>query len=152
MRDELIRTTYKDIKVVIAGEGPAEKQLRDLSRSLGLDHAVEMPGFISPERLEEEFNNSDLFLVPGRQGFGLPVLEALYREVPVVLNRESRVSEILKGTGLAGIAENSLTSFSNQCIEHILKVRDEEDLWAGVDVLPTEQGWASTIGEICDWW
>lgn len=62
-----------------------ELELRALAEELGIAESVRFPGWVSDEELEELFALADCFVLPTLQeGFGLPVLEAMIRELPVV--------------------------------------------------------------------
>lgn len=147
-----ILSCFTSVKAIIAGDGPARERLESLAESLGVEEHVSFPGFLSAEGVEEEFSCADLFVVPGRQGFGLPVLEALYREVPVVLNRESRVSELLAGQRWAAVSEDDVDSFVATCQIHVLHFRQDKPSPDELVNLPTEEGWAQSIGKLCGWW
>ena len=110
-------------RVILAGTGPAMESLQALAGELGVAELVEFPGFLTQEAVEVQYAQADVVAVPGRQGYGLPVLEALYRGVPVVLSRESRVSEILETHPLAAITEHSASSYSAALRTHVLKMR-----------------------------
>ncbi len=141
------------LEITIAGEGPERSNLEKYASDLGLSSIVRFPGFLTPEQVEEQFEFTDLFLVPGRQGFGLPVLESLYRRVPVVLNRESRVSEILADNPWVRISEHSSVSFSEAVYKHFLQLRYEKyPSESSLAELPSEASWALKVGKVCHWW
>ncbi|MDB5134431.1 MAG: hypothetical protein JWP37_1034 [Mucilaginibacter sp.] len=143
---------FKSIEIVIAGNGPQIDQLQGLTEKLGLKELVSFPGFLSNIEVEDQYNKTDLFLVPARQGFGLPVLEALYRRVPVVLNKESRISELLADNPWVGISGNTAEDFKNSVVSHILQLDKHYPDESTLINLPTEQGWAIEIGQKCEWW
>lgn len=142
-----------NLTVTIAGQGPCKEQLERLARELNLAGVVSFPGFLTEEQLEDEFRSASLFLVPARQGFGLPVLEALYRRTPVVLSKESRISEILQENPWAGITAHDQSSFVEATLQLVDRLSNEglppEDHLAS---LPTESGWADQLGQACGWW
>lgn len=143
---------FKNIEVIIAGTGPHLGYLRKQANDLGIEDCVHFPGFLNPEEVENEYRRSDLFLVPARQGYGLPVLEALYRHVPVVLNVESRISEIFAANPWTAISDNSVDSFKQTALSHILKLRKNYPDPLVLNTLPNEQTWAAEIGQHCRWW
>ncbi|QMU27428.1 glycosyltransferase [Adhaeribacter radiodurans] len=143
---------YQKLEVIIAGKGPDTDNLKKITSEMELDSIIQFPGFLSADQVEEEYRNADLFLVPGRQGFGLPVLEALYRHVPVVLNKESRISEILMSNSWVAISENNSNSFTREVAQHVLRIRQSYPEETLLKDLPSEQGWANEIGKHCNWW
>jgi glycosyltransferase involved in cell wall biosynthesis len=61
-----------------------ERELRALAARLGLLDFVRFPGWIAEAELEGLFNVAGAFVFPSLyEGFGLPVLEAMVRGVPV---------------------------------------------------------------------
>jgi glycosyltransferase involved in cell wall biosynthesis len=143
---------FTDIEIIIAGKGPDLRRLEQLTVENKLQSIVSFPGFLNDDQLEENYGKSDLFLVPGRQGYGLPILEALYRELPVVINVESRVSEILGNNPWVAISENSNGSFTEHILSHIQNLKKEYPANIMLNDLPTESKWATSIGILCGWW
>ncbi len=148
----LIGGDVKKIEVVIAGSGPQFDHLKKLSEKLDINELVCFPGFLTEAQVDEEYHRADLFLVPARQGFGLPILEALYRNVPVVINKESRISELLTNNPWVAISDNTSESFKKTVVKHILALRKQYPDNSILSTLPTEQGWAVEIGNKCQWW
>jgi glycosyltransferase involved in cell wall biosynthesis len=143
---------FDKIEIVIAGTGPQIDYLKELAKKLGLAGSVYFPGFLSNAEVEDQYNKTDLFLVPARQGYGLPVLEALYRHVPVVINKESRISELLAGNPWVAISENTVDDFKSTVVNHISQLKKHYADESALLNLPTEQGWAFEIGQKCQWW
>jgi glycosyltransferase involved in cell wall biosynthesis len=143
---------FTDVEVVIAGEGPDQKRLEELVIDNHLQSVISFPGFLNQEELEVNYRKADLFLVPGKQGYGLPILEALYREVPVVINVESRVSEILGNNPWVAISVNSSVSFTKHLLSHIQNIKKHYPSNIILADLPTQSKWATSIGIICGWW
>jgi glycosyltransferase involved in cell wall biosynthesis len=149
---ESFKKNFDNLEVVIAGKGPELDNLIELANQLCIQKNISFPGFLTSEELEIAYKNSDLFLVPGKQGFGLPILEALYREIPVVMNVESRVSEILFDNYWVSISKNSSESFCETLLAHIQSIKNQYPDKLKLASLPTEQKWASQIGIYCNWW
>jgi len=71
---------------VIAGSRLPDPLAADVER-LGLTGDVVLPGWVSDAQLEALFQISDLYACPSLvEGFGLPVVDALRRSVPVLAN------------------------------------------------------------------
>ena len=79
------RATVPDAHLVLAGNPTSiEPNLRALADELALGHAVHFLGFVDPTELEGLYAAAALFVLPSHnEGFGLPVLEAMARGVPV---------------------------------------------------------------------
>ena len=143
---------FTALEIVIAGKGPALEELKNKAEALEMQHEVSFPGFVSSEELENEYSKADLFMVPGIQGYGLPVLEALYRHVPVILNRESRISEILENNSWVSISNDTSTSYTKALENYLQKMKQEYPLQVDLLTLPTETQWADALGKTCGWW
>jgi glycosyltransferase involved in cell wall biosynthesis len=92
----------KGISLVFAGKPAADhRALRELIEHLDLRRRVHLPGLISDEDLPSLYAGAELFAFPSLyEGFGLPVLEAMASEVPVVCSSSSSLPEIAEGAAL----------------------------------------------------
>jgi len=90
-----------NICLVIGGRGPMEKELKRLSRRLGLGSAVYFTGFIPEEKLVQYYQVADYFVLPTRalEGFGLVTLEAMACGTPVLGTPVGATPEILEKFG-----------------------------------------------------
>jgi glycosyltransferase involved in cell wall biosynthesis len=74
---------------------PHETELRRLARELGVGHRVRFPGWLSGRDLEGLYRLAGCFVLPSfQEGFGLPVLEAMARDVPVACSNVSSLPEV----------------------------------------------------------
>jgi alpha-1,3-rhamnosyl/mannosyltransferase len=91
-----IRREVPDAVLVVAGNPtPLGARLAARAQELGLDDAVFMPGWVSPSDLEGLYSAAECFAFPSfREGFGLPVLEAMRRGLPVTCSNASAVPEV----------------------------------------------------------
>ena len=72
-----------------------EAELRERARSLGVDGDVRFPAWVSGEELEGLWKAARAFVFPSLyEGFGLPVLEAMARGVPVACSNASSLPEV----------------------------------------------------------
>lgn len=72
-----------------------EGELREQVRRLGLEADVRMPGWLSGPEVEGLWAVADVFVFPSLyEGFGLPVLEAMSRGVPVACSNASSLPEV----------------------------------------------------------
>jgi glycosyltransferase involved in cell wall biosynthesis len=72
-----------------------EAELRERARSKGLDADVRFPDWLSAEELEGLWALAEAFVFPSLyEGFGLPVLEAMARGVPVACSNVSSLPEV----------------------------------------------------------
>jgi glycosyltransferase involved in cell wall biosynthesis len=74
---------------------PHEAELRDRATALGLDDDVRFLGWTSGADVEGLFALSKAFVFPSfYEGFGLPVLEAMARGVPVACSDRASLPEL----------------------------------------------------------
>jgi glycosyltransferase involved in cell wall biosynthesis len=72
-----------------------ERELRERARMLGIDRDIRLPGWVSAAELEGLWEVADVFVFPSLyEGFGLPVLEAMARGVPVACSNTSSLPEV----------------------------------------------------------
>jgi glycosyltransferase involved in cell wall biosynthesis len=78
------RRHHPDFRLVVSGlHGLHTGPVHALRDSLGLDRAVEFPGWIPREQLYDLFARAWAFIYPTRfEGFGLPLVEAMAAGVP----------------------------------------------------------------------
>jgi len=101
--DQLIRAAAKlkskipSFSVGIASTGPAESELRRLTKKLGLQAEVRFLGFLEKEKLLETYNASDVFVMPSTvETQSLSSMEAMLCGLPVVAVRSMGLQEYLK--------------------------------------------------------
>ena len=74
---------------------PYEATLRERAAQLGLQDDVRLPGWVSDAELEGLYALAGVFVFPSLyEGFGLPVLEAMRRGVPVACSNRSSLPEV----------------------------------------------------------
>jgi glycosyltransferase involved in cell wall biosynthesis len=94
---EVLRA-YPYAKLVIAGIGPEDTSLRQLSVSLGISNAVDFAGWLPRESLWQLIADSAMavFASDGTQeGFGLALAEAAFLRTPIVASHIGAFREVL---------------------------------------------------------
>ncbi len=85
-----------NVKFVMAGSGDLLKRSVNMAAELGIGHKVIFTGFLRGDDVKRVYRMADLFVMPSvSEPFGLVPLEALNHEVPVIISRQSGVSEVL---------------------------------------------------------
>jgi glycosyltransferase involved in cell wall biosynthesis len=80
---------------------PYENELRDHASQLGLKHDVRFLGWVSQADLEGMFALAACFVFPSLyEGFGLPILEAMARGVPVACSDRGSLAEVAGSAAL----------------------------------------------------
>ena len=135
----------------IVGKGSALEAMQRLAANLGLAERVHFHGYLSDAELAKLYETTHLFLMPAVQGYGIPAIEALGRGIPVLLHRESGVSDILRRTPWAVVidgTESAMLAGLRQAIDGTLA---GAQFSAPLPHLPTEDEWAARVAKLCNW-
>jgi glycosyltransferase involved in cell wall biosynthesis len=91
-----IRVDVPDTVLVLPGNWtPRRDEVAARVAALGLRDAVVFPGWVDGVDLEGLYRLASCFVLPSlREGFGLPVLEAMHRGVPVACSDTSAIPEV----------------------------------------------------------
>ena len=136
----------------IVGGGSQIEPLSTMSGQLGLEDHVAFHDFVDDAHLEAFYDQADLFLMPARQGYGIPAAEALSRGIPVLLHRDSGISDLLLDTPWATVMEGGEGHMADALERAIGAVLSRSHLNAPLPDLPTEDGWAEQVAHICGWY
>jgi glycogen synthase len=144
-----LRQSHPGLRLVIAGRGSREAELRALARSRRVSRAVRFAGWLEPDELSALAAAADCAIVPSiYEPFGIVALEAAASGTPLVVADTGGLREIVEHgvTGLrfepgdvAGLAAAVGSVLSDEVLAHRL-VRDARA------VLATAYGW-TTIAE-----
>jgi glycosyltransferase involved in cell wall biosynthesis len=95
-------TLGQNVNLIIAGDGPLNAQLNDLTRRLGLTNKVQFTGFVSGATKQELFKNAAIVVIPSirdERGYeeGLPVaaLEAMSYGKVLIATRTGSLPELI---------------------------------------------------------
>lgn len=136
----------------IVGGGSLINRLSEMARTLGLEDRVAFHDFVDDAHIEAFYDQADLFLMPARQGYGIPAAEALARGIPVLVQRESGISDILLDTPWATVMDGGEDSMTEALARAIGSVLNGDHLNAPLPDLPTEDGWAEQVARVCGWY
>jgi len=85
-----------NVVFVIAGSGDMENQIIRESVELGISDKVLFTGFLRGNELDAIYQSADLFVMPSvSEPFGLTALESVTHGTPVIVSKQSGVSETL---------------------------------------------------------
>lgn len=88
MNDEVI--------FIVSGGGDMERKVIELACDLGIGDKVLFTGFLRDEQLKKMYKMANLYIMPSvSEPFGITPLEALASGTPVLISKQSGVSEVL---------------------------------------------------------
>jgi glycosyltransferase involved in cell wall biosynthesis len=91
----LIPADERPLLVLPGYPTPHEQELRDQARELGIESDILFLGWLAPEELDGLYAAAECFVFTSRyEGFGMTVLEAMARGVPVACSRASAIPEV----------------------------------------------------------
>jgi glycosyltransferase involved in cell wall biosynthesis len=142
----------RDWRFDIVGDGSQRAELESLSTSLGLSSRVSFHGWLDDRAVQTVNNEADLFVMPAAQGYGLPALESLVRRIPVIIHRDSGVSEIFdRNPWVRIVSAPDGTDLGSAIREMSEAISRGEISDYPVPMIPSETDWAAEISRICGW-
>lgn len=86
-----------NVKFVMAGSGDLMYRSIELAAQLGIGQKVLFTGFLRGDDVRKIYQMADLYVMPSvSEPFGIAPLEALDNDVPVIISKQSGVSEVLR--------------------------------------------------------
>ena len=85
-----------NVRFVLAGDGDMMKVVIDRVAELGISDRFHFTGFLRGTDIDKMFGMSDVYVMPSiSEPFGISPLEAMQSKVPVIISKQSGVSEVL---------------------------------------------------------
>jgi glycosyltransferase involved in cell wall biosynthesis len=123
-----LRQLPADVVLVLPGAPtPYEQELRGGAATQGVLERVRFPGWLSDEELESLYAAASAFALPSLvEGFGLPVLEAMARGVPVACSNIPVLAEVAGDAALRfdPLAQDEVTRSLRELLENPALARD----------------------------
>ena len=87
----------KRVKFVMAGDGDMMEQVIHMANDLGIERNVLFSGFLKGEDIQKAYAYADLYVMPSvSEPFGITPLEAIQNGTPVLISKQTGVSEVIK--------------------------------------------------------
>lgn len=87
---------YPKVIFVVTGSGDMEHRMINLAAELGISDRVLFTGFLRGAELQKIYSLADLFVMPSvSEPFGLTALESVVNGTPVLVSKQTGVSEVL---------------------------------------------------------
>lgn len=119
------RLVLKEIpqaKLIIAGDGPALKELKELSRKLGIYKNIKFTGFVGREDLPNLYKSASVFFTASTfETLGLVILEAMSSGLPIVAVDKYAVPWLVKQNENGFLAKPSNKKELSNYLVRILK-------------------------------
>jgi glycosyltransferase involved in cell wall biosynthesis len=123
-----VRTTHPDARLIRVG-GPLTAAQRALASELGVADAIAALPFLDRATLAAVYRRSALLLLPSdREGFGLPVLEAMACGTPVVASDIDPLREV-GGTAVTYCPVGDVESWRTAVVELLDERLRRPDQW-----------------------
>ncbi|RLE38469.1 glycosyltransferase family 1 protein [Candidatus Woesearchaeota archaeon] len=88
---------YPKVKFVVVGTGDMMQRMIDRADELGILDKFVFTGFLKEEAVNKAFKMADIYVMPSvSEPFGLVALEALKNKTPIIISKQSGVSEVVK--------------------------------------------------------
>lgn len=131
-----------DVRFAVCGTGDRLAGAIERAAELGIARRVRFTGFLERVEVERMYALADVFVLPSvSEPFGIAPLEAVARGVPVIVSRQSGVSEVLSGAlkvdawDVVGLADRILAVLRRPALRRSLALRAARDLerltWEG---------------------
>lgn len=124
-----VRRQRPDIRLVRVG-GPFTGEQRAIVRALGLDDFITVLPFLDRSTLAAVYRRSAVVLLPSeREGFGLPVLEALACGTPVIASDIDALREV-GGDAVRYCPPEDVEAWTTEVVSVLGERRDDRERWA----------------------
>ncbi|MCX6743213.1 MAG: glycosyltransferase, partial [Candidatus Parcubacteria bacterium] len=122
----VLKQNRQKIKLLIAGDGPAKKSLKNLVKNHGLKKDIIFTGYLATQEIIKANQSADLFVFASKTDTqGLVILEAAASGLPIVAVKDDAFSKILKDKINGFIVKQNVTEFNQK----VLKILDNKKLY-----------------------
>jgi len=120
-------SVHQNTKLLIAGYGPLDKELRIISRDLNLDKHVTFMGKVA--NILDFLISLDLFVMPSlSEGFGIALIEAVYMNIPCIASEVGGIKEIAEQFPEVSLMKPNDHEMLSKAILDSIKKRSEPDM------------------------
>ncbi len=147
-----IKEKQPDLKLVIAGEGPEEKNLRNLIKEKKLESDVFLVGKVAAEKMPFYFRAAEFFLLNSAYE-GLPhiVLESLREGTPVIASQAGGNGEVVEeGKNGFLIPYNKEEAWQEKILFLAQNKEKQEELKKNIPFTLKKFSWEKTLQETQD--
>ena len=142
-----VHLQYPTLKLVLAGSGPYENELKRIAKLYKLDSKVKFVGFLNEIERNTLLSKCEMVVIPSLyEPFGIVALEGLAASKPVIAFKTGGLKEIVKdnqGILLEGISSVQLAKRLHICLQNPKGV--ETVALRGYKAMIDEYQWLSII-------
>ena len=92
----LVLNVMPDVRFVVAGSGDMLRSIVARVARFRMGHRFTFTGFLKHDEVDRMYASSDLYVMPSvSEPFGIAPLEAMVYDVPVLMSKQSGVSEVI---------------------------------------------------------
>lgn len=124
---EILVKKQDDIRLIIAGTGPKEKEYKRLAGRLGVSDYIEFIGHVDHRKMPEFLKSLDIFAMPSSsddESFGVAALEASATGLPLVGTTAGGIPEVIAHGVTGFLAEKKNPHQLADYIEILIKDRE----------------------------
>jgi glycosyltransferase involved in cell wall biosynthesis len=125
----------KDVYFIVSGSGDMECQLIREVANCGISDRVFFTGFLRGEDLKNIYKTADIYIMPSvSEPFGITPLESIMNGTPVIISKQSGVSEVVSHAlkvdfwDIEDTANKILTALNYKSLTDCLKKHSREEV------------------------
>ncbi len=125
----------KNVKFIMAGDGDMMEQVIKMAIDLKIERNVLFSGFLKGEEIAQAYAEADLYVMPSvSEPFGITPLEAIRQGTPVVISKQSGVSEVIKSAlrvnfwDVDDMAEKIIAALKYPALSKVLRDHSKREL------------------------
>lgn len=139
---------FPRVKFVMAGNGDMWPQMVERAARLGLARNFHFTGFLRGADVDRIYRMADVFVMPSvSEPFGISPLEAIARGVPVIVSRQSGVSEVVQNALKANFWD--VQDLADKILALLQRPALREHLIAGGREEVRQMRWERTALQVC---
>lgn len=137
----------KRVKFVMAGNGDMMDQIIRMAIGLGIEKNVLFSGFLKGDEIHRAYAEADLYVMPSvSEPFGITPLEAIRQGTPVLISKQSGISEVIKNAlrvdfwDIDEMANKVIAALKYPALHETLRERARQEV--------NKMSWQKQAGEI----
>ena len=131
----------------MAGDGDMMEQVINMAIGLGIEKNVLFSGFLKGDEISRAYGEADLYVMPSvSEPFGLTPLEAIRQGTPVLISKQSGISEVIRNAlrvdfwDVDEMANQVVAALQYPALHETLRERSSDEL--------DKMSWHKQAGEI----